>query len=44
MKETIESMLVLTAIIVIAEVVNEIAGYQLVQVELDKNTIKGKSK
>lgn len=40
MKETLESLAILTAIIVVAEVVNEVVGYRLIDVKVDKKTIK----
>jgi hypothetical protein len=36
MKETLESVAIMIGIIVVAEVINEVAGYKLVQVDFSK--------
>ena len=40
MKETLESVLMVVAVIVVAEVINGCLGYKCITVELDKNTIR----
>jgi hypothetical protein len=40
MKQTVESLVVLIGYIVVAEVINEICGYRMIDVRIDKNTIK----
>jgi hypothetical protein len=40
MKETLESIAIMVGIIVVAEVINEIAGYKLVEVDFSKQSPK----
>ena len=39
MKE-LESILVIVGLVVAAEVINEVVGYRLIDVKVDKNTIR----
>lgn len=40
MKETLESLAVIVAMVVAAEVINEVVGYRMIDVKVDKNTIR----
>jgi hypothetical protein len=40
MKETLESIAIMVGIIVVAEVINEVAGYKIVEVDFSKSSPK----